>query len=496
MSFKAKAQSLGKVGKTKLTRIMKKFWKDANSEYEIKDKKRKAELNQIFQHKIQKYLPPKEVKINPNKYALRMFANYLGCWWFDIVFSRDDHRKRKDRGKTSFTMNKKQGYIQITNPGQSIYGVFINANSKMCYINQMYNRTATECNRVVADFRLWCAQHHFPVVKIISDYEGGMAQIADIERHVAQGNHHRFGIIDGFVNAARQYSWANGDGGELIPSHFANFVNNVWNKDLVRGTNHTREQMIQNPNFEEEYIAKCIYYNADQLERRQETIQPGINVKLKYDEKQAPFEHRPGKLRPGIWEVVALKPNGKMLARSEFGEEREVYKTSVNKLILPQRTEITEQMINSLPDQPEELTLKPIPQIIPSDTPSKAKQYEQSIEQIKEQIVKEVVQEINKRKDNDISQGFMPIRKPEQLDRAVEETTQNAELAKRSRTYGYKNRSYIDRSKIRKAANEIVDQIFTFKLPPELTDGKFHSKVYGHKNNHNEHPSTAIQPLK
>jgi hypothetical protein len=498
---------------------MKKYWYDTHNE--LYDTARKKELDQIFQHKIKKYLPAKEVKVPIHRYSLRMFANYIGCWWFDIVFGHDDTRPMKERGKTTFKMHKQAGYIQITNPSQSMYGVFVNANSKMAYINQIFSRSETECQRCVADFQLWCDHHHFPVVKIISDYEGGMANIAGIERHVAKENHKRFGIIDGFVNAVRQWNWANGYGAQLTPLHFRQFVNNVWNKDLVRGTKYTREQMIANSDYEEEYIAKCIYYNADQLEKRQEIIKVGQQARLAYENRPEPFERRPGKLMPGIFEIVSTSvPDqpGKMLVRNMKGKNgkkgplQEVSKTTLRKIVKqsdsdeesvkpndPVITEITPDMLSNLPEQTtDNLILKPIPQYTPSNSVQLAQQYEQSIDQIKEQLVQEVVSEINKRKDAEITRGFMPISRPEQLNKAVETTTENAELLKRKPIYGIRNRQYIDRSKIRRAAKEILDEVMIkFKLPDELTDGQFHKagKVFNRKITHNEQPSKAVNPL-
>jgi hypothetical protein len=500
---------------------MKKFWHDTNAEYDLHNTERKKQLDAIFQRKIQKYLPPKEVKVPVHRYSLRMFANYIGCWWFDIVFGHDDTRPMKARGKTKFTMHKRAGYIQVTNPGQSMYGVFVNANSKMAYINQIFKRSETECQRCVADFRLWCEEekHKYPIVKIISDYEGGMANIAGIERHVAKENHKRFGIIDGFVNAARQWNWAQGYGAHLTPLHFRHFVNNVWNKDLVRGTQYTREQMIANSDYEEEYIAKCIYFNADQLERRREVIHVGQQARLAYENRKEPFERRPGDLMPGVFEIVSTSVEGqpgKMLVRNSKGKISEATKTQVRRLVQPKEsesesederrgvndpviTEITPEMLENLPEQSvDNLRLVPVPQHVPANSAQLAQQYEASIEDIKEQLVKEVVSEINKRKDAEITRGFMPLSRPEQVNKAFETTTENAELAKRKHIFGSRNRQFIDRTKIRRAAKEILDEVMVkFKLPEELNDGQFHKagKIYTRKITHNEQPSKAVNPL-
>ncbi|MDR1818749.1 MAG: hypothetical protein LBR15_00685 [Methanobrevibacter sp.] len=504
--FTEKVKSLGNVGKTKLVRMMKKFWQDQNSEYQLKDRQKTQHLNKVFQEKIQQYLPKPEIKVNPKKYGLRMFSNFIGCWYCDIVFGRDDPRKKNERGKTTFKMNKKQGYVQISDPGQSMFLVFLNANSKLVYINQIYARNATECNRAVADFRLFCNKYNFPVVKIKSDLEKGLLGIDDLEQSIAKGEHHKFGPIDGFVNASRRYSWENGDGGHLIPSKFAYFVNKVWNMDLVKGTNHTRIEMTQNPDYEEEYIAKCIYYNADQLEKRNEAIHTGINVRLKYDEMKKPFEKRPGRERAGLFELI--NPNiggGRALFKSELtGEKIKAYTTSISKIQQPNNNppntiEITPEMLNSVEKTKTDIQVVPIKQSIPNDVEKKAIDYENEISQFKEDLIQEVVNQLKQRKDIDFKQGFMPQHTPLQMNAAVETTKHNNELLKRKPLFGNRNRSYIDRSKIKQSAQDIVDHVVEqFKLPEKLTNNQFTIKnLYKPKKNTTKNGySPALNPLK
>jgi hypothetical protein len=117
----------------------------------------------------------------------------------------------------------------------------------------------------------WCRENDIKITgKIKSDMEAGLKSNPMYDQYVAGEEHHKFGVVDGFISAARHWNAMRGHGQGMTWDNLETFVDYYWNKAEVPGTHTTREEMIKDEDLEEALIAKNLYANEVKYERREQ----------------------------------------------------------------------------------------------------------------------------------------------------------------------------------------------------------------------------------
>jgi hypothetical protein len=428
----------GVVSKSKLGRLVRGEYRQKMTELlkskvnidELNPKEMKA-LTTLSKGKLDELLPKPErkIKVSQHGISLRQFDNYIGGWYFDILYGRDP--ERTDNGP--------------------LIGIYINGNSKYCWFREMPDRTELECNRIHATFIGWCRDNKVPLIKVRSDAEKGMSNMVYVEQHVAQGEHHFLGPINGFASAVRHWIYKTYGESFIRMPRFEHFVEKVWNRDEVRGTHSTRTEMLFDRNLEEAYICKMLYYNVAKREERENLIQEGTEVEIRHTDMKQPFERRYGRLIHGKYKVVSTDDKNYVEAEDERGERQKFYYSQIAGV-----KTVDDEMLSSVVNKKTSVKLEKIPETKTKDTERKALDYEAEIEKFRSEIISEVVEQLNERREADLANGFKPITKPIHLNEAYEQT--KTSLLNDKSKYSVK---YIPkRPHIKKVASEILNQIF------------------------------------
>jgi hypothetical protein len=452
------------VGRAKLKRIMKADWKDIYTN-EYKDKDKKKELDKLFDKEIEKYAPkPKKmVKIKPTRLGTNMYANFIGRWYFDIVYGHNKPEKIKGKFSKKINNNKVKltdGFADdvIWKTKQDIFGVFVNANSKYAIGMLMKGKSKEECIEAFRKFDAILVDEHIPkAVEIVTDMEKGITAMYDnrIKQFVAKENHHILGPVDGFVNALRQWNWKITGEKAVDYNHFQVFIKDVWNIDIVPGTEFRRCDMVKDPNKEECYICSQIYNNQTKIKNREAIVSGssvGSKVLLTYANKKEPFERRPGKLMLGKYTILGHGKDGKVEVEDEKGEKKDVYYTQIVK---------TEPGTANKIDEGMKMIYEPIVNIPNVD--KVAKLYEQELQGLKDNLNMEILREIKNRNANDLRLGFMPMVRTEELNIAFKQAKDEYEINKRAPIVGYKKDNKVHKSSVKQLAKDVVSTIFNEK---------------------------------
>jgi len=513
------------VGREKIKRMLKKKWVNHNIDiYDKPDEHKKEikELNKAFSEKIEQYAPKnKMVNIPKTAFGANMYCNFIGRWYFDIIFGHNkvelnmmkelekEERKQQQQNEVVkrgpgrppknqpqhqsnqpkpiqednvFVVNEKEKYVGfdyvIKEEKQTMYGIFLEANSKYVRGWEMKDKTHETCKEVFNKFMQWVRDNNvLPVKEIICDAEPGMKGIDNrIHQIVADKNHHVLGPIDGFVNALRQWNWKNTHDKAVDVKHFDYFVQKIWNQDIVKGTNYTRRHMVMDEEAQECYICGQIYKRAEQNDKREELASNvGAEVKLTFAEKKGPFERRPGKLMVGKYTIVGRGDRGRLKVKDEKGQEQDVYYTQV-----AQMNEKDAKKMKTL-----NLVHEPPPKI--QNVNKLAQYYEKELRSMKEDLTYEVLREITNRNNYDMKLGFMPMVRTNELNKAYVQAKNDLEVSKRAPLIGYKKE--VHKSSVKRLAKDVVNGLFNNY---DGIDGS--NQVFKNKRKKKNQPEAIAEP--
>jgi hypothetical protein len=396
---RAFAQKMSKMGKQKQINIIKQEFKDKPIHLTNKI------LSQILEEETPKLAP-----VSKQKYTTKFFNNFRGGWTFDIMYGRNRDAVDDD-----------------------LYAVFVNNNSKYVWACEIKNRSQPELNSITQDFTIWAEKNKIPIRGgITADKEKALQSLQQYTTHTAKLEHHKFGVVDGFIQAARYWNENNGFGKGITWERLKNFIDQVWNKSKVNFMNCTREEMLYSEDLEETYICKNIYYNLNKLENRKD-IKEGQEVEVRKEGKSS-FEHRHTRHQPGKWKVVSTEQN-RAVVKNEKGEEKRIYYGQIRRKE-PTTIPLDKNTL-SQPLPEKELSLEEIYQEQPPPNMNRQLEiYNQNYDNLQEKIVNKVEQDMGQLREYELSVGFKPETRLFELNKMSEENKKNIEQALRKYIVG------------------------------------------------------------
>jgi hypothetical protein len=382
---------------------------------------------------IMSYMGQKTQKIPRNRNSIKMFNNYIGGWYFDIMYSRCESKKEPQ-----------------------LYGIYINGNSKFVHAVHIPNRRNITLKVMDQKFKSYAQGENMKVVKIISDKERGLTGLDLYEQYTAREEHHKFGIVDGFMNACRYWNENQGYGKGITLEHLQEFIERHWNEATIQGVGCTRYEMAHDEDLEKAYICRMLYGNIERTNRRDE-IEEGAQVDIKYDAKKGPFERRHIKNKPGKF-VVKAKEKDRVLVEDEDGNQEEVYYNQIRGIA----RKIENEELENIPEPNNEITLEKVPEVKPPKNLDKeVEAYDQNFEKIRNEVLQEVQNKMNERREMDLSLGFQPETRVEPLNRMFEKGKREVENNMNKYLVGFeKYKQNLSQSRIKKLANEIMNLVF------------------------------------
>jgi hypothetical protein len=399
---------------------------------------------------LEAYLPKKQIKVSQHAISMKQFDNYIGGWYFDILYGR----KNKDKGP--------------------LIGVYINGNSKYAWARKMKDRTELECNRIHASFIGWCRDNKVKVIKVRTDKELGMSNMVYVEQRIAKGEHHFLGPINGFASAVRRWAYRTYGQSFITVENVQHFIEHVWNKDIVKGTHTTRTEMLHDEALEEAYICKMLYINESKRLQRDELVREGVEVEMRHTDMKERNERRYGRLIAGKYKVVSTDNRNYVKVEDEKGKEKKFYYSQIarvdeeslqhSKEKSPKVFQVNDEMLENQENVEQSVHIEPIPEQAPTDVKQRALDYERELEGMRVDIINEVIEQLNERKEKDLEQGFKPLTRHTHLKEAYRKAKQNLSIDKNKYTLGYVDK----KTKIRRLAKDIIKTIFDVVAPQNL----------------------------
>jgi hypothetical protein len=409
--------TLGKGGRKRISQRVKSEFKDLN----------------LTLKEVEEFLPQKQVKVPKQRHSMKMFNNYIGGWYFDIMYSRCEDKKEP-----------------------KLYGIYINGNSKFVHAIFIPNRRNITLKAMDTIFKDFCKGDNMKVVKIISDKERGLTGLELYEQFTAREEHHKFGIVDGFMNAVRYWNENQGYGRGITLEHLKEFIERHWNEAPIPCIGCTRYEMAHDEDLEKAYICRMLYGNIERYNRRDE-IEEGAEVSVKYDAKKGPFERRHIKNVPGKF-VVKAKEKDRVIVEDEDGNEEEVYYNQIRGIA----RKVDEEEILKTPEPNNEIYLEKVPEIkAPKNLDKEVDAYDKNFERIRNEVLMEVQNKLEERREMDLSLGFQPETRVEPLNRMFEKGKREVENNMNKYLVGFeKYKQNLSQQRVKKLANEIMNLVF------------------------------------
>ena len=245
---------------------------------------------------IKSMLGEHAINSNTKLVQSKFFFPYRGAWFFDLIVN---HKLRE---------NPKNELVKY-------FGVFLNGNTGWVKAYEINSRSAAEIRNIFDDFINSCNSLQiqpggkpvkYPVKKIISDNEGGVPNSLpgiDIVKKTQSGTSHgMLSRINSFASALRKYFR---DKQYLTLEDLDEFIE-VWNMGTVPMVRCSRNEMMEDIDLEEAYIAACMTENADVKAAVEEGFKSDDLVKVK--ETNDKFRHNPqqfNKEKTGTYKVIS-----------------------------------------------------------------------------------------------------------------------------------------------------------------------------------------------
>ena len=245
---------------------------------------------------IRSMLGEHSINANSNAVKYKFFFPYRGAWFFDLIVN---HKLRE---------NPKNELVKY-------FGVFLNGNTGWVKAYEINSRQASEIKSIFDDFISSCnslevepgsKRVRYPVKKIISDNEGGVPNVlpgVEIIKKTQSGTSHgTLSRINSFASALRKYYR---DKQYLTLEDLDEFIE-VWNNGTVPMVRCSRNEMMEDVELEEAYIAACMSENADVKQAVEEGFKADDLVKVK--ETNDTFRNNPqqfNKEKTGTYKVVS-----------------------------------------------------------------------------------------------------------------------------------------------------------------------------------------------
>ena len=205
-----------------------------------------------------------DVKSKFNRF--KFFFPYRGVWFFDIIVNR----KLKE--------NEEDNLVKY-------YGVFLHGNSGYVRAYEVDNRTQSHLTDIFNQFLQDNREDDYPVKKIISDNEGGVPNSLDgveiVKKTQSNTSHGTLSRINSFASALRNYNHNEYPNKQYITLDVLDEYIEIWNQHQIPFVNCTREDMMDDVDLEEAYIAACMTENADVKKAVEEGFKADDLVKIK-----------------------------------------------------------------------------------------------------------------------------------------------------------------------------------------------------------------------
>jgi hypothetical protein len=388
-------------------------------------------------------------KVSKNYFSPKMVNNYIGQWYFDIIYPR------------------------ATKHDRYYYGVFLSANSKFVKYYKIKNRKNETLSDITLKFTEWADSLGIPHTRFKADAERGLEGMGIFEQFVADREHHKFGPIDSFVSAARR--WSANQGHQGLPEHVMDkFVNEIWNKSVFPGIKNTkkgnrgittnREEMVQDRDLEETYIAKGLYYNLNKRQNR-DILKQGMNVEVRLPQKQR-NERRNTNIMSGNWHVKqAQKYN--VLIENGAGDLETVYYNQIRGV-----QSVDEYMLSlKKKTKPKPVYLQKQTEIVNTNLQNELETYSNVYKTITQDILNEVQKKYKKYYEREIQNGMLPPTKIEAIDEMFEQAKKQEENKRSSYDITYqKSINEIRKHGAKKIAKQILSifpEFYPYQNCPE-----------------------------
>ena len=201
---------------------------------------------------------------------------YRGAWFFDLIVNH----KYKD--------NPKDNLVKY-------FGVFLNGNSGWVKAFEINQKSASEIHSKFDEFIDYCRTIKYPVKTIISDNEGGVPNtlpgVNIIKKTQSGTSHITLARINAFASALRRYHEAkyrdlkeSNDESRINSKYITtedleDFID-VWNNSMIPVINATRQEVMDNVDLEEAYIAAAMSKNQEIQNAVSEAFKPNDIVRV------------------------------------------------------------------------------------------------------------------------------------------------------------------------------------------------------------------------
>ena len=327
----------------------------------------------IKRKNIQRMLNIFDQKDNRERYSFKnwdkkIFANHLGDWQFDIIFSRGLRHKDKNWWKK----------VQDKDEYPKCFAIFLHTNSGYVIYYGMNSTKATSLNAVQRRFKHDLAQDfsNYPLHFIHSDEQNGWnnnEQNFDKDVQIDKSKdpwHVKMAKINAFASHMRRFIYKK-NGGYDIKSEpiratdFEEFVD-FWNSMKVPGTKCTREQMMKDSSHkhELEYIANALYGKIKKEEEAPPPLTENDVIQFVQPYNSNPFgnpQQQKGKLVPGHYRLVS--DGGNIITVENLNnpeEQHTIQKRNVRFVVRDKANELrqTFQKYDKAPNEHREISRK------------------------------------------------------------------------------------------------------------------------------------------
>ena len=194
---------------------------------------------------INKRIHDKLISRNHKKiYQVKIFSKFRGSWFTDL-------------------------YDNLQGNDPRYWEIFINTNTRFAVAYKLRDKTADSIHNNLVDF-----VNKYHPRKITSDEESGLIakRNTDFLKSnncglfiVQERNHSTLGIIDRFIRTLRDMNTAQKNNENNTDNEFSyispekmNKILKSYNTTIHSSTGYTPEEMMNDPNLEDEYIRKCL----------------------------------------------------------------------------------------------------------------------------------------------------------------------------------------------------------------------------------------------
>ena len=244
----------------------------------------------------------------------KVFANYVGAWLFDIIYSRGLIAKS--------AKERREQYPEDEYPRH--FAIFMNTNSGYVFYYASNNQTKADLYSFEKQFKHDLNQKFpkYPIVSVQSDKQSGFDNKknylgnADVRKY-KDDYHVIMSKINAFASQMRKYIYqAEGrfdpDNDPIKLSRFEEFVDK-WNHSKVPGMKCTREEMMKDEKLEVLYIANALYGTIKQdehIKENQITKDDVIQIKAPYNPSLTRNkQQKTGEIVPGKYKLVSQDNN-------------------------------------------------------------------------------------------------------------------------------------------------------------------------------------------